>query len=184
MHVLIATSGVLSPEPVVEFTRYLMGQNGRVTLITVIEVPRAFLEDLHASDGRPLASDEGREEAVARYLDERGRKTVEPVRIALEAARIASEVRFVEGDDAATGIAQAADDLDADVVVLGATRPIFNRDAWESISARVMLESGRTVLVVPSPPRADAADKRTSAGESSPRSGDGNGGSDPAISDD
>jgi len=160
MHVLIATSGVLSPEPVVEFTRHLMGQNGRVTLITVIEVPRAFLEDLHASDGRPLASDEGREEAVARYLEERGRKTVEPVRIALESARIASDVRFVEGDDAATGIAQAADDLDADVVVLGATRPIFNRDAWESISARVMLESGRTVLVVPSPPRADVPDKR------------------------
>ena len=163
MHVLIATSGVLSPEPVVEFTRHLLGQNGRVTLITVIEVPRAFLEDLHASDGRPLASDEGREEAVARYLEERGRKTVEPVRVALEAARITSEVSFVEGEDAATGITQAADALDADVVILGATRPIFNRDAWESISARVMLESGRTVLVVPSPQRADAADSRTAA---------------------
>jgi nucleotide-binding universal stress UspA family protein len=155
MHVLIATSGVLSPEPVVEFTRHLLGQNGRVTLITVIEVPRAFLEDLHASDGRPLSSDDGREEAVARYLEERGRKTVEPVRIALEAARIPSEVRFVEGDDAATGITRAADQLDADVVILGATRPIFNRDAWESISAQVMQESGRTVLVVPAPPRAN-----------------------------
>ena len=164
MHVLIATSGVLSPEPVVEFTRHLMGQNGRVTLITVIEVPRAFLEDLHASDGRPLASEDGREEAVARYLDERGRKTVEPVRIALEAAQITSEVRFVEGDDAAVGIAQAADTLDADIVILGATRPIFKREAWESISARVMLESGRTVLVVPSPPRADANGPRTSSG--------------------
>ena len=163
MHVLIATSGVLSPEPVVEFTRHLLGQNGRVTLITVIEVPRAFLGDLHASDGRPLASDEGREEAVARYLEERGRKTVEPVRAALESARIASDVRFVEGDDAASGIAQAADTLDADVVILGATRPIFNRDAWESISARVMIESGRTVLVVPSPQRADTADARTAA---------------------
>jgi len=168
MHVLIATSGVLSPEPVVEFTRHLLGQNGRVTLITVIEVPRAFLEDLHASNGRPLASDEGREEAVARYLEERGRKTVEPVRIALESARIASEVRFVEGDDAATGISQAADALEADVVILGATRPIFNRDAWESISARVMLESGRTVLVVPSPQRADTADARSPADPPSP----------------
>ncbi len=158
MHVLIATSGVLSPEPAVEFTRHLLGQNGRVTLITVIEVPRAFLEDLHASNGRPLSSDDGREEAVARYLDERGRKTVEPVRVALEAARIPSEVRFVEGDDAAKGITQAADALDADVVILGATRPIFNRDAWESISARVMLESGRTVLVVPAPPRLDGVE--------------------------
>ena len=160
MHVLIATSGVLNSEPVVEFTRHLLGQNGRVTLITVIEVPRGFLEDLHASDGRPLSSDEGREEAVARYLEERGRKAVEPVRIALESARITSDVRFVEGEDPAAGIAQAADMLDADVVIVGATRPIFNRDAWESVSARVMLESGRTVLVVPSPPRPDPADPR------------------------
>ena len=163
MHVLIATSGVLNPEPVVEFTRHLLGQNGRVTLITVIEVPRAFLEDLHASDGRPLSSEEGREEAVARYLEERGRKAVEPVRIALESARIPSDVRFVEGEDAAAGIAQAADALDADIVIVGATRPIFNRDAWESVSARVMLESGRTVLVVPSPPRPDPSDPRAPA---------------------
>lgn len=163
MHVLIATSGVLNPEPVVEFTRHLMGQNGCVTLITVIEVPRAFLEELHASDGRPLVSEDGREEAVARYLEERGRKIVEPIRAALESARIASDVRFVEGDDAAAGIAQAADTLDADVVILGATRPIFNRDAWESISARVMIESGRTVLVVPSPQRGDTADARSAA---------------------
>jgi len=158
MHVLIATSGVLSPEPVVEFTRHLLGQNGRVTLITVIEVPRAFLEDLHAGDGRPLASDEGREEAVAGYLEERGRKTVEPIRAALDAARIPSDVRFLEGDDPATGITQAADSFGADVVILGATRPIFKRDAWESISARVMLESGKTVLVVPAPQRDEPGD--------------------------
>lgn len=151
MHMLIATSGVLSPDPVIEFTRPLLGQNGRVTLMTVIEVPRAFLEDLHVSDGRASASNEEREEAVSGYLEERGRKIVEPVRVALEAARIPSEVRFVEGDDAALAISEAASDLNADVVVLGATRPIFNREAWESVSARVMLESGRPVLVIPAP---------------------------------
>jgi nucleotide-binding universal stress UspA family protein len=160
MHVLIATSGVLSPQPVVDFTRQLLGQNGRVTLITVIEVPRAFLEDLHAVDGRPLTSDQGREEAVTRYLEERGRKTVEPIRAALDSARIPSYVRFVEGNDPAVGITQAADTLDADVVILGATRPIFKRDAWESISARVMLESGRTVLVVPAPQRDEPGETR------------------------
>ena len=158
MHVLIATSGVLSPAPVVEFTRPLLGQNGRVTLITVIEVPRAVLDALDAADGRPLDVDaQGlREEAVSRYLVERGRQIVEPVRIALEAARIPSEVRFVEGSDAAAGITHLADEIDAEVVVLGATRPIFNREAWESVSARVMLESARPVLVIPAPPRDEA----------------------------
>ncbi len=156
MHMLIATSGVLDPDPVIDFTRHLLGQNGRVTLITVIEVPRAFLEDLHVSEGRGAASDDEQEEAVAGYLEERGRKIVEPIRVALESARIPSEVRLVEGNDAATAISDAADAIDADVVVLGATRPIFNREAWESVSARVMLESDRPVLVVPAPQRDDA----------------------------
>ena len=131
MHMLIATSGVLSPDPVVDFTRHLLGQNGRVTLITVIEV------------------------AVTSYLDERGRKIVEPIRSALESAQIPSEVRFVEGNDAAAAISNAASTLEADIVVLGATRSIFNREAWESVSARVMLESDRPVLVVPAPQRED-----------------------------
>ena len=157
MHMLIATSGVLSPDPVIDFTRHLLGQNGRVTLITVIEVPRAFLEDLHVSEGRGTASGDEQEEAVAAYLEERGRKIVEPIRVALELARIPSEVRFVEGNDAAAAISAAANALDADIVVLGATRSIFNREAWESVSARVMLESGRPVLVVPAPQRDDAS---------------------------
>ncbi|MEA3501772.1 MAG: universal stress protein, partial [Actinomycetota bacterium] len=152
---LVATSGLLSPDPVVDFTRHLLGQNGRVTLITVIEVPRAFLDDLHVSEGRGAASGDEQEEAVAGYLKERGRKIVEPIRIALESARIPSEVRFVEGDDAAAAISDAANTLDADIVVLGATRTIFNRDTWESVSARVMLESDRPVLVIPAPHRDD-----------------------------
>jgi nucleotide-binding universal stress UspA family protein len=155
MHMLIATSGVLSPDPVVDFTRHLLGQNGRVTLITVIEVPRAFLEDLHLSEGRGSASGDDQEEAVTSYLDERGRKIVEPIRSALESAQIPSEVRFVEGNDAAAAISNAASTLEADIVVLGATRSIFNREAWESVSARVMLESDRPVLVVPAPQRED-----------------------------
>ncbi|MFV9671672.1 MAG: universal stress protein [Acidimicrobiia bacterium] len=156
MHMLIATSGVLSPDPVVDFTRRLLGQNGRVTLITVIEVPRAFLEDLHISEGRGSTSSDEQEDAAANYLDERGRKTVEPIRAALESAQIPSEVRFVEGNDAAAAISDAATTLDADIVVLGATRSIFNREAWESVSARVMLESDRPVLVVPAPQRDEA----------------------------
>lgn len=153
MHVLIATSGVLSPEPAVEFARRLLGQHGRVTLITVIEVPRAFLEELHAAEDRP--SDSSGERTVSSYLEERGRKTVEPVRIALDTARIPTDVRFLEGSDAAKAISTAAAEIGADLVIVGATRPIFNREAWESVSARVMLESGCPVLVIPSPPSDD-----------------------------
>jgi nucleotide-binding universal stress UspA family protein len=152
MHVLIATTGVLSPDPVVDFTRQLLGQHGRVTVITVIEVPRDFLETMEGS--RPVDSDS----AVTAYLEERGRRLVEGVARGLEGARIPYEVVMLEGTDPAATISRAANDLGADIVVLGATRPIFNKDAWESVSARVMLESGKPVLVLPgSPEKSDDA---------------------------
>lgn len=156
MHVLIATTGVLSPDPVVDFTRHLLGRNGRVTLTTVIEVPRNFLETIDSDEWHPLQQENGEvtpESRIARYVEERGRRLVEPVMQALEAARIPCDVEFLEGRDPAATISRAANELEADLVILGATRLIFDRDAWESVSARVMLESGKAVLVVPPPTR-------------------------------
>ena len=54
-------------------------------------------------------------------------------------------------------ISQLAEELAADVVLLGATRQSFDQSAWESVSARVMIESGRPVLVLP-PSHHEAAD--------------------------
>jgi nucleotide-binding universal stress UspA family protein len=152
MHVLIATTGVLSPEPVVEFARHLLAGSGRVSLTTVIEVPRDFLDSLEGADWHPLQDQDvehAKDSLAARYVEERGRRLTEPVLKALEAAAIPCDVVYLEGADAAETISRAANELDADVVILGATRQIFNRDAWESVSARVMLESGKPVLVVP-----------------------------------
>ncbi len=149
MHVLVATAGALSPEPVVGFARHLMGGNGSVTLVTVVEVPRDFLKDL--DDGwHPLHDTHADKDVLAaQYLDERGKRLTEPLRRALEQARIPCEVRVLEGADPARAISAAAEELGADVVLLGTTKQIFDREAWESVSARVMLESGRPVLVVP-----------------------------------
>jgi nucleotide-binding universal stress UspA family protein len=153
MHVMIATTGALSPEPVVEFTRHLLGTTGMVSLTTVIEVPHDFLEALDTGEWHPLHGDRPstRTELIARYVEERGRKLTEPVLLALQAATIPCELIYLEGSDAAETISQAARRLAADVVILGATRQIFDRDAWESVSARVMIESGRPVLVIPRP---------------------------------
>ena len=152
MHVLVATAGALSPEPVVEFARHLIGGTGSVTVTTVVEVPRSFLEGIDAEDWHPLHDESTRkasDSVVDSYLQERGHRLTDPLRQALEGARIPCEVRILEGDDPAAAISRAADEIGADVVILGATKPIFNRDAWESVSARVMIESGRPVLVVP-----------------------------------
>jgi len=168
MHVLVATTGVLSPGPVVEFAARLTAGKGRVTVTTVIEVPRSFLEDLRGDGWNPL--EEGRnaswtdeEDAlIARYVEERGRRLTEPLVAALEASGIESKAIYREGEDPALTISRLASDIDAGVIVLGSTRQIFDQSAWESVSARVMLESGRPVLVVPpqqkEPPDDEAKD--------------------------
>ena len=152
MHVLVATAGALSPEPVVEFARHLIGGTGFVTVTTVIEVPHTFLENLDADDWHPLhdtAHREPPESVVDAYLRERGHRVTDPMRRALEEARIPCEVMMLEGADPAAAISKAANDIGADVVILGATKPIFERDAWESVSAKIMIDSGRPILVVP-----------------------------------
>ena len=152
MHVLVATAGALSPEAVVDFARHLIGGTGSVTVATVVEVPRSFLEEINQDDWHPLrdASEAtGKESVVAQYLEERAHRLTEPIRLALERARIPCNILVLEGTDAATAISTAASELGVDVVILGATKQIFDRDAWESVSSRVMLESGRAVLVVP-----------------------------------
>lgn len=153
MHVLIATTGVLSPEPAVEFTRHLLGTGGRVTVTTVIEVPRGFLDTLRSEGWHPLTEEyeieDGDDAIIQRYVAERGRRLTEPITAALKSAAIEATTVFREGDDPAAVISQLAEDLNADVVLLGATRQIFDQTAWESVSARVMIESGRPVLVLP-----------------------------------
>jgi nucleotide-binding universal stress UspA family protein len=166
MHVLVATTGVLSPGPVVDFVKRLLGANGKCTVTTVIEVPRSFLEELRGDSWHPLA--EGHSAAwtdeedalIARYVEERGRRLTEPLVAALDASGIASKAVYREGEDPAVTISRLAKDIDAGVIVLGATRQIFDQSAWESVSARVMLESGRPVLVVP-PTSRDIVDDLT-----------------------
>ena len=153
MHGLIATTGVLSPEPAVEFTRHLLGEGGRVTVTTVIEVPRGFLDTLRSEGWHPLTeefeTDDSDDAIMRRYVEERGKRLTEPICAALRSAGLDSATVFREGGDPALAISQLAEEVQADVVLLGATRQIFDQSAWESVSARVMIESGRPVLVLP-----------------------------------
>ena len=158
MHVLIATTGVLTPGPAVAFSQLLIGESGTASVTTVIEVPRSFLDQLREEGWHPLEPTEagnGRLEddnaVIQRYVEERGRRLTDPIISALRAAGIDSTAVYLEGDDPAVSISELANEINADVVVLGATRRIFDQRAWESVSARVMIESGKPVLVVPPP---------------------------------
>ncbi|MET0831385.1 MAG: universal stress protein [Acidimicrobiia bacterium] len=158
MHVLIATSGVLGPGQVVEFTKRLVGDDGKVTVTTVIEVPRSFLDQLGSDDWSPTAKGgvgDTQDSVVERYVEERGRRMCDPLLHALAEDGIRADAVYLEGEDPAATISGLATKLEADVVVLGATRPIVHQEAWESVSARVTLECARPVLVLPPPVRVE-----------------------------
>lgn len=166
MHVLIATTGALDAGSAVELAGRLIGEDGRASVTTVIEVPRSFLGQLRKEGWHPLgsldgddASGEEDDAVIRRYVEERGRRLTEPIMSALRAAEIECVPVYLEGADAALSISELANEIDADVVLLGATRRIFDQAAWESVSARVMIESGRPVLVVPPRDTGSSADK-------------------------
>ncbi len=132
----------------------LIGENPQVTVMTVVQVPRSFLESLDDTVRRSFLDDDAgdqmaAEEKAARYLEERGRRAVDPIRAALAAAEIETDVRFVEGDDPAEAIIQTAEAVGAEMVILGATRRLFTEEAWKSVSARVMVNSRLPVLLLP-----------------------------------
>ena len=125
-----------------------------MTVMTVVRVPRSFLEalddDVRRSflDDSPIESSDA-EAKAARYLEERGLRAVEPIVAALQAAGMEAEVRFVEGDDPAEAIINTAEEVGAELVMMGATRRLFTEEAWRSVSARVIDKSHLPVLLVP-----------------------------------
>ena len=92
MRILIATTGVLPAAPTAEFCRQLTGDDSSVTVMTVIRVPRSFLESLDDDVRRSFldaADNQSTAEAkAAAYPEERGRRAVDPTCAALAAAGI------------------------------------------------------------------------------------------------
>ncbi len=162
VRILIATAGELSPTAVGEFISRLDGGELEVWVATVIEVPRSFLDEIRSEGWHPLSSSGGSaEEAddlIARYVEERGARITDPVVTALAAQEIAAETLYLEGEDPSQTIVAAGDRLDADLIVLGATKRLFDETQWESVSSRVIRDAGRSVLVVPAAHRDDTGE--------------------------
>lgn len=155
VHVLVATTGVLPPTAVVNLCDLLVPNgNGAVTVMTVVQVPRTFLASLDEEERRSLLEDDSRrheqaEVKAARYLEERGRRVVDPLVSALTARGRLAVVRLVEGDDPADAIIRTAQEVGADLILMGATRRLFTEQAWTSISVRVMEKTQCPLVLVP-----------------------------------
>jgi nucleotide-binding universal stress UspA family protein len=160
VRIVIATTGALRPDPVVRFAERLAGPDGVVYVITVIEVPRSFLDEIRSEHWHPIpegtpawASQE--DAVIARYVEERGGRLTEPLLEALRSRGIDAKAIYLEGEDPGRAIIDAADEIGADLVAMGATRALFDETQWESVSARVMREARCPVLVIPAGPQAD-----------------------------
>lgn len=154
MHILIATAGVLPPTPVAALSDKLLDETGAITVMTVIEVPRTFLDSMDDDQRRSFLDDdrwkdESAEQKALAYLEERGRRMVEPVLSALRAHGRSPELRYVEGGDPAEAIIATADEVGADLIMMGATRRLFTEQAWTSVSARVMERTQCPLVLVP-----------------------------------
>jgi nucleotide-binding universal stress UspA family protein len=122
--------------------------------MTVIRIPRTFLDSLDDDVRRSFLDDSPDdsatpEEKAGRYLEERGQKVVQPIVAALQADGIEPIVRYVDGDDPAAAIIETAQSVNAEIVLMGATRRLFTEEAWRSVSARVIDTSHLPVLLVP-----------------------------------
>lgn len=153
MHVVIATAGALPPGSVAEFVESIWKDSFRVSVMTAIQVPREFLDDLGDDDWSPLFPGEedppSQDDAARRYIAERGARLAEPILAALGARGISAEPVYVDGSDPADAIVATAEQLGASLIVMGATKKLFEESSWTSISAQVVDRTRIPTLVVP-----------------------------------
>ena len=158
MHILVTTAGVLPPEPVADFAELILGDGGTVTVMSVIQAPREFLEDLVTKEWRPFDDEPAAEPEslsenteVERYISERGTRLVAPVVAALITRGIEPKTVFVEAGDAAAAIVEVAERIGAETIIMGATRRLFTESAWTSVSMQVTADSKLPILLIPAP---------------------------------
>lgn len=157
MHVLIATAGALPPAPVADFLERIWRPGFKASVVTAIQVPRDFLDTLaaEAAEWSPLFPDApgddrtGDDQAIAAYVTERGLRLAEPVLAAVTARGITAGAIFVDGSDPAEAIVSTAETIGASLIVMGATKRLFDDGSWDSISARVVERAAIPTLVVP-----------------------------------
>ena len=139
MHVMIATDGSLDADAAVAVVAPLASAGGRVTVFTVVEVPRGFLSDIRASvdpdtsqlqdvmaeyggdkSGRSEPSGWiGDDALLTRYVDGCVRRRTADLVDRLRSAGAAPEVVGVEGENAARAILKAVAESEVDILCIG-----------------------------------------------------------------
>jgi nucleotide-binding universal stress UspA family protein len=140
MHVMIATDGSLNASRTALLASKLAADGGRVTVLTVVEVPRRLLEDMRkavaetpgalssgfAVEYRKDQADNpapthwlGDDAIVDRYVDGTVSSRTSELTAELDAMGVEHSVVGVEGENAARTVLDAAKNDEADILCVG-----------------------------------------------------------------
>lgn len=139
MHVLIATDGTLDPKRATALVSKLAADGGRVSVLTVVEVPRRLLADMHAAASessekfdevttefrsvragdKPPVRWIDDDEVVARYVRTKVADATDSLAAALTGAGVKHEVIGQDDEDAARAILAAVDERGVDILCIG-----------------------------------------------------------------
>lgn len=169
MHVLIATDGSLDPGAVTPFATALAGDDGRVTIVTVLEISRRQLQEVRAAFGEQPSKSvntdaeyvgakggagaeplgwPGDDVIMERLLDGHRDERCKPLADALTAAGLEVAVEGHEGEDPAAVVIAAATELGADVVVAGSHGKGVFQGLLGATGTKLMRHSPKPVLLI------------------------------------
>lgn len=169
MHVLVATDGSVETEAAALFARTLAGENGTTTVGTVVRVPRRMVQELREqygdqdpvhvdSDGEYVGSPvsgatlekgfPGEDALIDRYLGDKRVEYCRPIVEAIRAAGGTAESKVIEGDDIEDEILAMAEELEADVIVVGSHGHGAFQGLLGSTGAKLVRRSPIPVLVL------------------------------------
>ena len=169
MHVLVATDGEIETAAAVDFAATLAGSDGRVTVLTVVEVPRAFLNDVRShwivEDGPNVVADytyvetpkvhqegptgwPGDDALIERYLGDKLRQNTAQLVHTLEERGIETDALVVESENVASTIIEQLVALDAGVVVIGSHGQGLFQGLLGSTGTKIVRRSPKPVLLI------------------------------------
>ncbi len=169
----MATDGSLESEEAASFAASLAHKEGKVTVLTVVEIPRRMLQELRDVMGEqhetgvieggewvdtPAVPSQaprnwpGDDAVINRYLEDKRFQVTDPIVSTLTSRGIAAEGLVVEGEEPTQTILEHVDALGADVLVIGSHGQGAFSGLLGSVGTKLVRGSPKPVLLLKNEP--------------------------------
>ncbi len=169
----MATDGSLESEEAASFAASLAHKEGKVTVLTVVEIPRRMLQELRDVMGEqhqtgvieggewvdtpavpPQAPRNwpGDDAVINRYLEDKRFQVTDPIVSTVTGRGIAAEGLVVEGEKPTETILEHVDALGADVLVIGSHGQGAFSGLLGSVGTKLVRGSPKPVLLLKNEP--------------------------------